>query len=174
VEGPLGEIHETGPGHPCQGYGEVVGHDSLIRACREDGGGVDLQELGGVNHPVVLLWQVGPKLGRLDHHTQVWGQCHAPPRNSQGVRGEQYMCDLARTHWCMQVEVFLEVTTLDMSTPLTVSLDGGVTVFPTSTVVDFLSEVRRLIAGHRRMVLRRRVRTWQHRGHLCHGWRTHR
>jgi hypothetical protein len=42
VEGPLGEIHEPGPGHPCQGYGEVVGHDSLIPTCREDGGWVDL------------------------------------------------------------------------------------------------------------------------------------
>jgi hypothetical protein len=79
VEGPLGEIHEPGPDRPHQGYGELVGHDSLIPACREDGGGVDLQELGGVDHPVVLLWQVGPELGQLDHHTQVLGQRHAPP-----------------------------------------------------------------------------------------------
>jgi hypothetical protein len=74
------------------------------------------------------------------------------------------MCDLACTHWCMQVEVFLEVATLDVSTPLAVVLDGGATVFPTSMVVDFLPEVRCLVAGHQRAVLRRRARTLQHQG----------
>jgi hypothetical protein len=48
------------------------------------------------------------------------------------------MCDLAPTHWCMQVEVFLEIATLDISTPLAVALDGGAVVFPTSMAVDFL------------------------------------
>jgi hypothetical protein len=84
------------------------------------------------------------------------------------------MFHLARTHWCMQVEVFLEVATLDISTSLTVALNGGATVFPTSMAVDFLPEVRRLIAGHRHVVLCQRARTWQHRGRLCHGWHTHR
>jgi hypothetical protein len=84
------------------------------------------------------------------------------------------MCDLARTHWCMQVEVSLEVATLDISTSLAIALDGGATVFPTSTAVDFLPEVRRLVVGHRRAVLRWRARTWQHQGRLCHGWRTRR
>jgi hypothetical protein len=74
------------------------------------------------------------------------------------------MCDLARTHWCMQVKVSLEVVTLDILTPLTVVLDGGATVFPTSMVVDFLPEVHHLVAGHQCVVLRQRVRTWQHRG----------
>jgi hypothetical protein len=46
---------EPGPGRPRQGYGEVVGHDGLIPPCSEDGGGVDLQEFVGVNHPVILL-----------------------------------------------------------------------------------------------------------------------
>jgi hypothetical protein len=103
VEGPFGEIHEPGPSRPHQGFREIVGHDSLISACREDGGGVDPRELGGVDHPVILLWQVGPELGRLDHHTQVWGQRHAPPPpNSRGARGESCMCSLARTRWCVQ------------------------------------------------------------------------
>jgi hypothetical protein len=57
------------------------------------------------------------------------------------------MCDLARTQWCMQVEVSLEVVTLDISTHFAVALDGGATVFPTSTAVDFLPEVRRLVAA---------------------------
>jgi hypothetical protein len=69
------------------------------------------------------------------------------------------MHDLARTHWCKQVKVSLEVATLDISTPLTVTLDGGATVFPTSTAVDFLPEVCRLVVGHRRMVLRGWART---------------
>jgi hypothetical protein len=59
------------------------------------------------------------------------------------------MCDLARTHWSMQVKVFFEVATLVISTPLAVTLDGGATVFPTSTAVDFLPEVHRLVASHR-------------------------
>jgi hypothetical protein len=80
VEGPLGEIHKPGPGRPRQGYREVVGHSSLIPACCEDGGAVDLQELSGVNRPIVRLWQVGLELGRSDHHTQMWGQRHAPPK----------------------------------------------------------------------------------------------
>jgi hypothetical protein len=93
VEGPFGEIHEPGPSRPHQGFREIVGHDSLISACREDGGGVDLRELGGVDHPVILLWQVGPELGRLDHHTQVWGQRHAPPppKLSGSQRGELHV-----------------------------------------------------------------------------------
>jgi hypothetical protein len=52
-----------------------------------------------------------------------------------------------------------------ISTPLAVALDGGVIVFPTSTVVDFLPEVHHLVAGHRHVVLR-----W--RAHTCiDGWR---
>jgi hypothetical protein len=69
------------------------------------------------------------------------------------------MHDSVRTHWRMQVEISLEVATLDISTPLTVVLDGSVTVFPTSTTVDFLPDVCRLVAGHRRTVLCRRART---------------
>jgi hypothetical protein len=69
------------------------------------------------------------------------------------------MCDLARIHWRMQVEVSLEVVTLDVSTSLTVALDGGATVLPTSMVVYFLPEVRHLVDGHWHAVLRRRART---------------
>jgi hypothetical protein len=80
------------------------------------------------------------------------------------------MCDLAPTHRCMQVKVFLEIVTLNISMPLTVALNGGATIFPTSTVVDFLPEVRHLVAGHRHAVLHRWACTWQHRGRLRHGW----
>jgi hypothetical protein len=82
------------------------------------------------------------------------------------------MCSLARTHWRMQVEVSLEVASLDVSTPLAVALDGGATVLSTSTAVDLLPEVRRLVAGYRRVVPHRRGRTWHPEGHLRHGWHT--
>jgi hypothetical protein len=59
------------------------------------------------------------------------------------------MCDLAPTHWYMQVEVILEVVTLDILTPLIMALDGGATVFPTLTVVVLLPEIRHRVAGHR-------------------------
>jgi hypothetical protein len=69
------------------------------------------------------------------------------------------MCSLVRSRWCMQVEVIFEVAVLDVSAPLTVALDGGATVLPTSTAVDLLPEVHRSVAGHQRAVLRGRART---------------
>jgi hypothetical protein len=74
----------------------------------------------------------------------------------------------------MQVEVSLEVATLDVSTPLAVVLDGGATVLPTSMVVDLLPKVRRPVAGHRCAVLRRWACSWQPWGRLRHGWHTQR
>jgi hypothetical protein len=50
------EIDEPRPGCPSQGYKEVVGHDGLIPACGEDRGGVDLQKLDVIDHPIVLVW----------------------------------------------------------------------------------------------------------------------
>jgi hypothetical protein len=47
--------------------------------CRKDRGGVNLQELRGVDGPVILFWQVGLELARPDHHMQMWRQRHAPP-----------------------------------------------------------------------------------------------
>jgi hypothetical protein len=84
------------------------------------------------------------------------------------------MCNLVRTYWRMQIEVSLEVVTLDVSVTLVIALDGGATILPTLTAVDFLPEVRRLVAVHRRAVLCRRARTWQHWGRLRHGWHTRR
>jgi hypothetical protein len=59
------------------------------------------------------------------------------------------------THWYMSVEVFLEVATLDILMPLMMALDGGATVFPTTTTVDFLPEVCRRVARHRWAMLHR-------------------
>jgi hypothetical protein len=85
VEGPLGEIYEPEPGRPHQGYGEVVGHDNLIPTYCEDGGGVDLQELGGVDHPVVLslVGGAGTWVARAPYVGLGPMQCTPPdPRNS--------------------------------------------------------------------------------------------
>jgi hypothetical protein len=92
-----------------------------------------------------------------------------PPDTPEELGGAVHV-RLARTHWCMQVEVFLEVVTLDISMPLAVALNGGVTVFPTSTAVDFLPKVHHLVAGHWRVVLHRQACTWQQRGRLRHRW----
>jgi hypothetical protein len=84
------------------------------------------------------------------------------------------MCDWAPTHWCMCVKVFLEVVTLDISTPLAVALDGGVTVFPTTTVVHFFPEVCHRVAHHRCATLRRRARIRQHWRCMHHRWHARR
>jgi hypothetical protein len=72
------------------------------------------------------------------------------------------------------IKVFLEVATLDISTHLAVTLDGGVAVFPTTTTVDFLPEVRCRVACYHCAMLRWRARIWQHWGFLRHGWRARR
>jgi hypothetical protein len=58
----------------------------------------------------------------------------------------------------MQVEVFHEIATLNISMPLIVVLDGGATVFPTTSAVDFLLDVRHHVACHRCAMLHRRER----------------
>jgi hypothetical protein len=54
----------------------------------------------------------------------------------------------------MQVKVFLEVATLNISTPLMVVINGSADVFVTTSAVDFLPEVRRHVACHRWRVRR--------------------
>jgi hypothetical protein len=49
------EIHESRPGGADQGNMKVVHHHHFISTGREDGGGIDLEELGEVDRPVVLL-----------------------------------------------------------------------------------------------------------------------
>jgi hypothetical protein len=75
------------------------------------------------------------------------------------------MCNLARTRWCMQVEVSLEVVTLEVLTALAVVVDDGATVLPTLMTVDLLPEICRLVAGHWRVVPHRWACT-----SLCHRW----
>jgi hypothetical protein len=45
-------------------------HHRLVATSYEDEGGVDLEELSGVNKPVILLQQVGVKHRYSSHHTE--------------------------------------------------------------------------------------------------------
>jgi hypothetical protein len=71
---------------PGQGDRKIVSYDRLIPSCDKDGGGVDIQELGGVNCPIILLRQMGPELARPDYHPEMWCKRHAPPRGCWGAR----------------------------------------------------------------------------------------
>jgi hypothetical protein len=75
--------------------------------------------------------------------------------------------------WCMCVKVFLEVATLDISLPLTVAPDGGVAVFPTTTVVDFFPKVRHRVAHHWCAMLCRRAHIRQRWRCMHNRWRAH-
>jgi hypothetical protein len=55
VQGPWGQVHEPRPSQASQGHREVVGHNGFIPSCSKDGGGIDLQELGGVDKPIVFF-----------------------------------------------------------------------------------------------------------------------
>jgi hypothetical protein len=128
----------------------------------------------GLTVPSYFSGRWGQNLGGQTTIHRCGANAMHPPLETPGEPGERCMCSLARTRWCMQVEVSLKVATLDVSTSLAVVLDGGVTVLPTSTVVDLLPEVHRPVAGHRRVVLHRQARTWQPQRRLRHRRRTHR
>jgi hypothetical protein len=72
------------------------------------------------------------------------------------------MCDWTPTYWRMRVKIFLEVVALDISTPLTLTLDGDATVFPTMTAIDFSPEVSRHVAHNWCTMLRRWASIWLH------------
>jgi hypothetical protein len=46
----------------------LVNHDGFIPSCNENGGGVDLQEVSGIDGPIVLFWQVRSEFGWPNHH----------------------------------------------------------------------------------------------------------
>jgi hypothetical protein len=68
VYGLSREIHGPRLGGAGQGNMEVVHHHRLIPTGVEDGIGVDLEELGKVDGPVVDLEE-------LDNHSQTRGRC---------------------------------------------------------------------------------------------------
>jgi hypothetical protein len=107
-------------GHAGQGHWEVVGHDDLIPSYNEDLGGVDLQELGGVDTPILFLQQVGPQLAWPDHHVEVWGKRHAATPRSRGCRGVSNLLDRGGVH---RTKV-----PVDVAAPLPVVLNDDATV----------------------------------------------
>jgi hypothetical protein len=55
VQGPWGQVHKPRSGHASQSHREVVGYDGLNPLCGKDGGRVDVQDLGGIDGPVVFF-----------------------------------------------------------------------------------------------------------------------
>jgi hypothetical protein len=119
-DGPLGQVHEPRPSYTDQDHREIVGHDGLIPSSSDDQVGVNLQELGGVDTPVVLLRQVGLELAQLDHHAEVQGSSMHPPPPRQGCRGASSLPHRGGVH---RTKVPIEVVTL-AATPLPLVLDG--------------------------------------------------
>jgi hypothetical protein len=87
----------------------------------KDGGGVDLQELSGVDGPVVLLRHVRPELMWLDHHSEVRGKRRASTPRYWGSRGMRGMP--RRSGLCSAV------VTIEVVAPLALALDDGAAVF---------------------------------------------
>jgi hypothetical protein len=128
-EGVLGWVHEPQLGRVGQGHREVVGHDSLIPSCSEDGGGVDMQELGGVDTPIIFLRQVELELVWPYHHSEVWSKRHATTPRSWGCRGASSL-----PHWCgiRRTKVIIE-----LAAPLSVVLNGDVATLTRVAALEF-------------------------------------
>jgi hypothetical protein len=133
-EGLLSQVHERRPGRTGQGHQEIVGHDGLISSCDEYRGGVNLQELCGVDTPVVLHRQVGLELVWSYHQVKVWGKRHAAtPRSHQGRMGASSLPHRGGVH-CIKVPI--KVTTL-AAVPLPLVLDGDAAVLTQVTTLKF-------------------------------------
>jgi hypothetical protein len=114
---------------------EVVGYDGLIPSCSEDGGGVDLQELSGVDTHIVFLRQVASELARPHHYAEVWVKRHATTPRSRGCKGVSslpHRCGVFRT------EVIVEVVA-----PLSVAFDGDAAILTRAAVLGFGLQVSR-------------------------------
>jgi hypothetical protein len=139
-EGPLGQVHEPRPGHAGQGNWEVVGHDGLIPSCSEDGGGIDLYELSGVDTSVILLWHVWSEFALPDHHAEVWGNRHAATLRSRGCRGASSLPHRGGVH---RAEVPIEV-----AAPLPAALDGDAAILTRAVTLEFGPQIHRSETCH--------------------------
>jgi hypothetical protein len=83
-----------------------------------------------------------------DHHAEVWGKCHAPSRCYWRVGGVRNTCYKCFSHRRKRSEV-LEVTTLEVTVPLALVLDGDATIFAFTTMVELGPEIGHSNAGHR-------------------------
>jgi hypothetical protein len=80
-----------------------------------------MQELDGVDRPVILFRLVRPELGWSNHHLEVLGKCNASSLASQRSRG---MHSMPRRSGIHSVIVVVEV-----AMPLVLSLDAGAAIF---------------------------------------------
>jgi hypothetical protein len=109
----------------------------------EDGGGVYLQNFGGVDRPVILLWQVRPEFARSDHHPKMWCKRHIPlrarwrARESHSTRCGSLSCR------CKRFKISLEVAALDVAAPFTMALNGDTTIRAPTVMDELVVEVRR-------------------------------
>jgi hypothetical protein len=107
-----------------------------------------MQELCGIDCPIILLCQVMPKLAWPDHHTELRSERHASSRKprgattTRGARCRRFSC------WRESVELPLDVMTLDVATPLALTLDGDMTIFAIMTMVELGLEVSRSDTCH--------------------------
>jgi hypothetical protein len=113
VDRPRGEVHESVPGRPGQGYMEVARHHGSVSTSCRNSGDVDLQEVGG---PVVLLWQVGPELGWPSHRAEMIRKCGAANANQWDARLDSRIPWSLWRNWS---EVLVEVATLEVLPALT-------------------------------------------------------
>jgi hypothetical protein len=84
---------------------------------------------------------VGPELARSGHHAEVWGEHHTAPIEPRGAR---WACNVRSGRFSRRrqsVKLPLEVTTLDVVTPLTLSVDDNVDILTTVTAVKLGLEV---------------------------------
>jgi hypothetical protein len=138
-EGPLGQVHEKRLGRIGQRHQEIFGHDGLISSRGEGQGGVDLQELGGVDTLIVFLQQMGLEHAWPDHHTEVWGKRHTTsPRSHRGRRGASDLPNRGSVHL---IKVPVEVAIL-AAAPLPLALDGDAVVLARSIGLEFDPQIR--------------------------------
>jgi hypothetical protein len=61
---------------------------------------------------------------------------------------------------CVRVKIFFKIAALDISTPLTLALDGDSAIFCTAATVDFSPEVDRRVTRHRCTMPHRLAGIW--------------
>jgi hypothetical protein len=81
------------------------------------------------------------ELAWLDHHVEVWSEHHAAPREPRGAGRacNRHSGHISRQH--KRVELPLEVTVLDVVTPLALPLDGNAAILTIMMVVELGPEV---------------------------------
>jgi hypothetical protein len=78
---------------------------------------------------------------RWGHHMEVWAECHATSHEPRGARRACNAHSRRYLHRRKGVKLPLEVTALDVATPLTLVLDGNAAIFAITTVIELNPKV---------------------------------